>query len=283
MSNKYRLTSNAFEREKEEDKIEPSRLLFLSMEGSDTEKEYIDGLNKYKNELNLNSTISIEPLFRRKKDGSTAPKLVIELLEEYLTLRKEGIDVQIKQLLNNDYSSEIITNYINNPSLLSPATIKEIDFKLEKIGYDLQYKKYLENIKKDGDLFGIVIDKDSWDNIEEIIDYCKEKGYYVFISNPCFELWLLFHWIDISTLPNDKQNLIALNPKKSNKHTYVSYYLSDIAHHGKTRISFKTKYLNKLDIAIQNANKFETDLTKLPSKMGTNWPSLINLLKENLK
>lgn len=283
MSNKYRLTSNAFEREREEDKTEPARLIFLSMEGSDTEKEYIDGINRYKNELSLNSTISIEPLMRRKKDGSTAPKLVIELLEEYLTLRKEGIDIQIKQLLNNDYSSEIITNYIYNPLLLSSETIKEIDLKLEKIGYDLQYKKYLDANRNDGDLFGIVIDKDNWDNIEEIINYCKEKGYYVFISNPCFELWLLFHWIDISSLLPEEQHLIETNPKVSNKHTYVSYSLSKKAHHGKTGISFKTKYLNKLDIAIENASKFETDLDKLSTKMGTNWPSLISLLRENVE
>ena len=279
MGNKYRLTSNVFEREKEEDKVEPTKLLFLSMEGTDTEKEYVDGLNKYKKELNFNSMISIKPLMRRKKDGSTAPELVIELLEEYLTLRQEGIDVQIKNLLDNEYSSETITNYIYNTSLLPIETIKEIDLKLEKIGYDLQYKKYLEENKNLDDLFGIVIDKDNWTNIENIISYCKAKGYYVFLTNPCFELWLLFHWIDVSTLSKEEQTSIKLNPKISDKHTYVSKLLSQKAHHGKTGISFKSKYLYKINTAIINADKFETELDKLVTEMGTNWPSLISLLK----
>ena len=37
MKNRYRLSSNAFEREDEEDKVEPQKIFFLSVEGNDTE------------------------------------------------------------------------------------------------------------------------------------------------------------------------------------------------------------------------------------------------------
>ena len=44
MRNKYRLSSNAFEREEEADKIEPQKVFFLSVEGNATEKEYFENL-----------------------------------------------------------------------------------------------------------------------------------------------------------------------------------------------------------------------------------------------
>ena len=101
MVNKFRLTSNAFEREKEEERINPTKTIFLSLEGTDTEKEYIYGLRKNKIQLGFNTNIQIETLNRQKRDGCTAPEQVIELLEEYLLLRNESIDSQIKNILDN--------------------------------------------------------------------------------------------------------------------------------------------------------------------------------------
>lgn len=40
MNNSYRLSSSAFDREKEDEKIEPLKIYFLSVEGNVTEKEY---------------------------------------------------------------------------------------------------------------------------------------------------------------------------------------------------------------------------------------------------
>ena len=45
MNNRFRLNSKAFEREKEEDKILPQKIYFLSVEGNDTEKEYFEFFN----------------------------------------------------------------------------------------------------------------------------------------------------------------------------------------------------------------------------------------------
>lgn len=41
MYNKYRLSATVFDRKKEEDKIEPQKIYILSVEGNNTEKEYI--------------------------------------------------------------------------------------------------------------------------------------------------------------------------------------------------------------------------------------------------
>ena len=281
MVNKFRLTSNAFEREKEEERINPTKTIFLSLEGTDTEKEYIYGLKKNKIQLGFNTNIQIETLNRQKRDGCTAPEQVIELLEEYLLLRNESIDSQIKDILDNDYTEDTINDYIYNPNNLSHDLIEEINAKLSNIGYDLNYKKYLKNMSDSNDLFGIVIDRDNWCNLEYGINHCKDKGYLIFLSNPCFELWLLLHWEDVSLFSKEMLDEIKINRKVSNKHTYTSCLLSKVAHHNKTSISFDAKYLDKVDNAIKNAKKLETNLDNLLENIGSNFVDLLTLLKTN--
>ena len=63
----------------------------------------------------------------------------------------------------------------------------------------------LDNFKEEvatqkGDQFWLCIDKDHWadsghiDNLVQVLQHCRRKGYHVAISNPCFELWLLLHF-----------------------------------------------------------------------------------------
>ena len=56
---------------------------------------------------------------------------------------------------------------------------------------------------EDHDQFWLCIDKDHWAdsghiaNLVQVLQHCKQKGYQVAISNPCFELWLLLHFEDV--------------------------------------------------------------------------------------
>ena len=90
MTNKFRLSSRAFEREEENEKIEPQKIFFLSVEGNVTEKEYLEGLSANRGKLGINAIVDVEVLGRRKKDTNSAPQQVVELLEEYLRLREYG-------------------------------------------------------------------------------------------------------------------------------------------------------------------------------------------------
>ena len=60
MKNKYRLSSNAFERETEQDKIEPQKIFFLSVEGNETEKEYFEGISANRHHLGINAVVDVE-------------------------------------------------------------------------------------------------------------------------------------------------------------------------------------------------------------------------------
>ena len=53
MLNKYRLVSDAYKREDESDKILPEKIVFLSVEGNDTEKEYFDGVSRCREKIGI--------------------------------------------------------------------------------------------------------------------------------------------------------------------------------------------------------------------------------------
>ncbi len=106
MKNRYRLSSNAFEREDEEDKVEPQKIFFLSVEGNDTEKEYFDGISANRRQLGINAVVDVQVLNRRRKDTNSAPQQVVELLEEDLRLRENG-----KESLIEDIPESFIQKY----------------------------------------------------------------------------------------------------------------------------------------------------------------------------
>lgn len=106
MKNKYRLSSNAFERESEEDKVKPKKIFFLSVEGNATEKEYFEGISANRRQLGINAVVDVQVLNRRSKDTNSAPQQVVELLEEYLRLRECGINFKTNYMPYIDIAIE---------------------------------------------------------------------------------------------------------------------------------------------------------------------------------
>lgn len=97
-----------------------------------------------------------------------------------------------------------------------------------------------------GDSLWCVIDKDKWpqDQIEELHSFCNQKGnWHLVISNPCIEIWLLYHKLDdltnlnITTAQDAKRALDSIE-----KGGY--YYI---------------KYLPLMLQAIENASKADTN------------------------
>ena len=97
-----------------------------------------------------------------------------------------------------------------------------------------------------GDSLWCVIDKDKWpqDQIEELHSFCNQKdNWHLVISNPCIEIWLLYHKLDdltnlnIATAQDAKRALDGIE-----KGGY--YYI---------------KYLPLMLHAIENASKADTN------------------------
>lgn len=59
---------------------------------------------------------------------------------------------------------------------------------------------------KEDDLLWFVLDVDRWSRkvIEELRDHCEQnENWFIGISNPCFEVWLLYHFLD--KLPDNNE------------------------------------------------------------------------------
>ena len=143
MNNKYRLSASVYERETEDKKVEPPKIYFLSVEGNITEKEYFAGISANRKRLGINGKVDVEVLRRSRKDTNSAPQ-----------------QVKIPRKQRNSFVTELM-----------------------KIGYDINYRKYLQRYNNDMDEFAILIDRDmqthSEINMRDCIAYCKEKKYRI--------------------------------------------------------------------------------------------------------
>lgn len=286
ITNKYRLASITFEREKDEEKIDPQKIYFLAVEGNVTEKEYFDGLSKFRAKLGIDARVDVEVLKRERRDTNSAPKDVIELLEEYVQLRgkQSNLFQDIPGDFIKEYGIDFIEQYLNSPEALPKKERNKFVTSLRNIGYDINYRKYLSKYDNEMDEFCILIDRDiqthSEVNIQDSVSYCSRKGYRCFIANPCFEFWLLLHLSDVKNEYAESMDLIKNNPKISDAHTFVSKQVSDKAHHGKGGIGFEIHYLPYVESAIERAKGFASDEVDLINNIGCN---LWKLVEEMIK
>lgn len=78
------------------------------------------------------------------------------------------------------------------------------------------YKGQYE-LESDDELW-LVIDRDRWTEamLSHVTKECAQDGYlHVALSNPCFELWLLLHWVDATLLTPEEQQLWMDNRRRS--------------------------------------------------------------------
>lgn len=99
--------------------------------------------------------------------------------------------------------------------ICGPVTIKSVTAKVNGIKKII---KKTESIAKQydispdrGDIIAIVMDLDFRYRLEDIMEMeeeCVSKGFGLFISNPCLEVWLLSHFRPL-THPYDQKEILA--------------------------------------------------------------------------
>lgn len=112
----------------------------------------------------------------------------------------------------------------------------------------------------EGDTFGIVIDRDQKSFTEEQVKIIRKRtgsqGYKVFLSNPCFELWILMHF------PHDKDKVINFAENTDG----LFSYLSKVYPNYEKNIDF-THFNGSLDKALLNEWCYCTSLETLYSEL----------------
>lgn len=299
MEKSFRLSSDGmFSRPEEIFPETPLRIIFLSVEGNVTEQNYFSWLEKYREKLGIKTGVHVHPLRRGKRDNFSAPAQVLELLDEYIEIRESDIlPDRMRKVIPTKYTDAFVQQYMKDPDSVDKDKKEQFEMLLKQVGIDLEYQFFVKEYQGQDDLFGVVIDRDynthTVMQLNEIRKQCIEKGYHFFITTPCFEFWLLLHLVDVKKQYKGDMQKFRDNEKKTNKHTFTSFQVSEHAGHSK-KISekiFRQYYLNHIDYAISQTKKsFSTDVEELigtdetedskKGKLGSNLPELFKLLRE---
>lgn len=130
------------------------------------------------------------------------------------------------------------------------------------------------NLDEDDELW-MVIDRDyqSWEigMIKSVAQICHQKrGYYLAISNPAFELWLLLHLVDCSELREQEREDLFKNAKVTQNKTYSKKMLSEILDGFNEAKYDAQKFIPSVDKAIKNSIKLDiTPRTRWPNYLAT--------------
>ncbi len=280
---------------------------YLIYEGAKTEAQYFDGIAQNKGILNINSLIEIVPILRsyNEKDWSN-PKKILDKLIEYVDA-KEGdslaagtfLDKVIDWLMEEQIISDrgIYTRKNLREKCLqlfgSEQTMVELAEASQTVSAFLtrqlnisdsvaQIEDYVKRqfvTYEDGyDKICLIADRDRQSFKEEQYDYvlrtCKEKGYDFYVSNPCFELFLLLHYDEV--LAMDREKLLA-NPKEppKAKKRFLQKQLSKLMDgYSKENLNFE-KLVNRVNKAVENEKHFCENPEELKTQLGSNLGLLI--------
>ena len=280
INNKFRqgLVGNTtmFERPEGEDSVEPLRFVVLSAEGTQTERNYFEHLT------NLLETNNIKLQFHvlEHTSGENAPEDLLKHLQECRRIQQDDLlPEELMAIIKKELSHEDINNLdklIKEKPL--PEKIKRV---LLSYGIDIDYHMFIRNFDPKLDTFAVVLDRDKDNHSEKTLrsvkEKCKEEGFDMCLSNPCFEFWLFLHIWDKQDLSDELKGKML-----ENKDHYMSSYLSKRTHHRKkiTKGKFTQLYSHSISSAIQNASFFSTDFFAILSNLGTNLGVFMSALEK---
>ena len=215
------------------------------------------------------------PLIRegRFKD---AEKLFILSYEGKVSEKKYFNDFRDSVFFNDSGLIEIVPLKKEGNTGTDPLSVKKL---LKKAKLDYQFKKT--------DEFWLIIDRDHWEtihkiNFDELVVECnKEDNFFLAMSNPCFEIWLIMHLKDINEYNEKEVGLLSENKSVSRKKNHIDVVLGDLQGRGYNKRPNPEIFLPLTKTAIERARKLDNSKDPYPKKLGSHIYKLIEkLLKE---
>lgn len=252
-----------------------------SEEGWSNPKKILDRIIENLEESKTNN-LSYETLLNRIMDYFYESKVIttskIQARSMWKTMCKICTENLLKTLESNVEDIEYACNMILN--------ILEKEYELVHVVSDIS------NIIKEGDLtyaegfdkVCLIVDRDRDSFISDpnnnqydyVINKCIEKKFGLYITNPCFEFWLLLHFDEVFELDLDK---LLENPKVTAKRRYAEQELRRICP-GYGKSSYKAEEMVRhIDRAVKNEEKFCENIVLLENKVGSNLGLLIKEMK----
>lgn len=158
-----------------------------------------------------------------------------------------------------------LTEYLNQES----AVVNIVDdisdiIQASNITYDNRFDKICLIVDRDKESFLALPGNNQY---AYVLRTCQEKGFGFYVSNPCFEFWLLLHFDEVFELDQDK---LLENPQVTRKRRYTEHELRKLLP-GYRKSNYKTEALMKrIKRAIKNEEEFCEELDELRDKVGSN-------------
>ena len=195
-----------------------------------------------------------------KNIWETMKQTCIEQMHKRLDDIVEDIECSCKELINALENEYEIVNIIDE--------IAEI-IEMGGLTYDEELDQICLIVDRDKDSFVATPENNQY---KYVVDKCNEMGFGLYITNPCFEFWLLLHFDEVFNL--DRTKLLD-NPKVTAKRRYTEDELRKVLQ-GYKKSSYNAMGLVKnVDKAIQNEKAFCEDVEQLKDSVGSNIGKLI--------
>ena len=249
-------------------------------EGWSNPKKILEQLLKDLGEIE-NGKISYKTLVDKiieiiMEDEKISSKILKEISSEKMIENiKNDIESLDNIVENVEEDCEFLLNMIIKKLFL---TIEEIPNILETVLKNIENKQitYSEDIDK----MCLIVDRDKKSFKEEQYNYvkeeCKKKNFKLYVTNPCFEFWLLLHFDEVHLI--NKEELLE-NKRASSKVRFVESELKKYFPYNKNKYNAEL-LIEKIDLAIENEKKFCENIEELKDKLGSNIGLLIKELKE---
>ncbi len=280
---------------------------FLIYEGEVTEPMYFNGIIVNREKLAINQSLSLISVLRSLDDSSKShPKYALKMANDIKSQSTENVIskenlykclvdyIKNEALFNKEELIKMAKNYIENYAndIIDLCEIDNIimdifkDDVFENIASEiinyLDVQRVILDYNSEIDVINLIVDRDKGnfkpDQYDNLVSSCKKNNIKLYVSNPCFEAWLLMHFEQFDTLDFDKllENKRVNSNKRSKK--YSDKMLSEIIGYDKANLNFDM-FVDKIDDAIKREKNYCENVEELKDKVGSN----IGILIENMR
>jgi len=196
------------------------------------------------------------------RETNTKPK------EKIIVLAFEGNiteELYFEELKSSDkFNDELIyLHLLSRPKEDTNSAPKKVFDRLKREAKD-EY-----NFGKDDELW-MIIDKDRWRNIPEIIELCKQQGnMHIAGSTPCFEFWLLLHVVKYADISEEDKMKLFENKRVSTQKNFIDKFLGELIDGYNKKNPRPERFIPHLTKAIEQAKALDISNEEFPSTLGS--------------
>lgn len=192
------------------------------------------------------------PLERRpvRRD---AEKLFVLAFEGTLTEKKYFEDLRCSSFFQGGLMEIVILPHKEGAT--NPISVQKLLLKAKK---EFPIRKT--------DEFWLLVDRDDWETIHHIdwvalAEDCQKNNLFLALSNPCFEMWLLFHFKELDDFTEEERECLFRNERITGSKHYIDEALASCIGDGRgyNKRPNPGVFLPRVYAAIRNAKQASHD------------------------